>query len=139
MRLCCVVVTVFFGKDATLQVTAGTSAAQAQNPNQWLTLDPNEDDPAPIVSEILAKLKSALDKPGGDGMEMDVRGRFLLKELVALNTASKEELDKLPGVGPALAKKIVAARPFKTLDDLRRVDGIGAEKLAALKPLLKLT
>src|SRR5882672_6271193 len=46
------------------------------------------------------------------------------------NSASKEDLDKIKGIGPAIAQKIVDERqkngPFKSLDDLqKRVSGIG--------------
>jgi len=55
---------------------------------------------------------------------------------VDLNTATEEQLDTLPGVGPATAAKIVADRsangPFGSLDDLSRVSGIGEKKCAAL-------
>lgn len=39
-------------------------------------------------------------------------------ELVDINSASSEELDKLPGVGPARAKAIIANRPYGGKDDL---------------------
>jgi competence protein ComEA len=59
---------------------------------------------------------------------------------VDLNTATAEQLDALPGIGPATAKKIVDDRaangPFKTVDDLMRVPGIGPAKLDALKGLV---
>jgi competence ComEA-like helix-hairpin-helix protein len=45
-----------------------------------------------------------------------------------INTASATELENLPGVGPVLAERIVAARPFKSADDLRNVKGIGSGK-----------
>lgn len=50
------------------------------------------------------------------------------KKLVNLNTASQAELETLPGVGPKLAERIMAARkqqPFTSLDDVARVQGIG--------------
>lgn len=53
------------------------------------------------------------------------------KKLVNLNKASQAELETLPGVGPKLAEKIIAARqqyPFTSVDDVARVQGIG-EKL----------
>jgi competence protein ComEA len=52
---------------------------------------------------------------------------------VDLNSADEATLETLPGVGPAMAKKIVAGRPYKTVDDLGNVKGIGAAKLAALR------
>jgi competence ComEA-like helix-hairpin-helix protein len=51
-----------------------------------------------------------------------------------INTATKEQLDDLPGVGPALADEIIAARPFKSADDLRHVKGIGEKRYEKLRP-----
>jgi len=52
---------------------------------------------------------------------------------VDLNTADLKALEALPGVGPATAKKIIAARPFKSLDDLSKVKGMSKAKVEALK------
>ena len=46
---------------------------------------------------------------------------------ININTASVEELDTLPGVGTTTAAKIIAARPFTTIEDLRKVSGFGGE------------
>lgn len=62
------------------------------------------------------------------------------KGVVNLNTATKEELMLLPGIGKTTADAILAYRKekgnFKTVDDLKNVKGIGDKKLAALKPYL---
>ena len=57
---------------------------------------------------------------------------------VSLNSASERELDRLPGIGPALAERIVAARPFSSVEDLLNVSGIGAATLEKLRPRVKL-
>lgn len=53
--------------------------------------------------------------------------------------ATEAQLLRLPGVGPALCARIVAARserPFRNLEDLDRVKGIGPAKLEKLRPHL---
>ena len=61
-------------------------------------------------------------------------------QLVNLNTATPEQLDTLPGVGPAMATKIVEYRqkngPFSAVDQLDDVSGIGPAKLDALRDLV---
>lgn len=61
---------------------------------------------------------------------------------VNLNQASAAELQVLPGVGPALADRIVAYReakgPFETVDQLAGVKGIGDRKLEKIRPSVTL-
>jgi competence protein ComEA len=63
------------------------------------------------------------------------------QEPVDLNTATVDDLDQLPGIGPATAEAIVAYRqergPFRSVDDLLDVRGIGDAKLAELRPLVR--
>src|SRR5437868_2297997 len=59
---------------------------------------------------------------------------------VDLNSATVEQLDALPGVGPVLAQRIIAWRDahggFRNIDDLQQVPGIGARKFSDLKALV---
>ena len=54
-----------------------------------------------------------------------------------VNRASAPELARLPGIGPALAARIVQARPFAALDEVARVRGLRAQTVERLRPLLK--
>jgi competence protein ComEA len=59
---------------------------------------------------------------------------------VDLNTATVDQLDALPGVGPVLAQRIIAWREahggFRSIEDLQQVPGIGARKFSDLKALV---
>jgi len=53
--------------------------------------------------------------------------------LLDLNTATEKELQSIKGIGPILAKRIIAGRPYKTVDDLLKVKGIGPKKLEKIR------
>jgi competence protein ComEA len=54
------------------------------------------------------------------------------------NTAARDELMLLPGVGEVTANRIIQARPFRKAEDLLKVEGIGTKTLEALDPFLQL-
>ena len=54
--------------------------------------------------------------------------------LLGLNTASREELMSISGIGPVLSARIVAGRPYKKVGDILKVKGIGPKKLKTLRP-----
>ena len=57
--------------------------------------------------------------------------------LIDINTADVNELSTLPGIGPKIAEQIISYRadhgPFKAVQDLENVKGIGTQKMAQLK------
>jgi competence ComEA-like helix-hairpin-helix protein len=67
------------------------------------------------VKELLAKEKAELGR-------------------IDINTATEKELKTIPGVGPVMASRIISARPFRSADDLKRVNGIGDKKFARIRP-----
>ncbi|MDP6039285.1 MAG: helix-hairpin-helix domain-containing protein [Candidatus Latescibacteria bacterium] len=62
---------------------------------------------------------------------------------IAINLATEKDFQRLPGIGPQIASRIVAYREqhgaFKTIDDLTQVSGIGPKTLERLRPHLSLS
>ena len=85
---------------------------------------------------------SAGDREGARAHDGPPGGGGAGRGPVDLNRADTTALESLPGVGPALARRIVEARraaPFRSVDDLLRVRGIGPATLARLRPLVRVT
>lgn len=78
--------------------------------------------------------------PGGM-VEIDHADPLTARFQVDVNTASAPELMQIPGVGPALSRRIIESRenvgPFLRPDDLRRVRGIGAKILEQIRPYVR--
>ncbi|WP_309235390.1 ComEA family DNA-binding protein [Streptomyces sp. TRM64462] len=70
-----------------------------------------------------------------------VGGPFAAAGPISLNSATVEQLDTLPGVGPVLARQIIEHRTrhggFRSVDELREVRGIGDRRFADLRPLVR--
>lgn len=65
---------------------------------------------------------------------------LLGEDLVDINSASQEELEQLPGIGPTLAERIIAYReengPFARIEDIVNVSGIGSATYDEIKDLI---
>jgi competence ComEA-like helix-hairpin-helix protein len=57
---------------------------------------------------------------------------------VNINTATIEELETLPGIGPAKARLIVTNRPYQSVDELAKLQGIGSKLTNDLRSLIKI-
>src|SRR6266699_4839576 len=51
-----------------------------------------------------------------------------------INTATEKELRLIPGIGPVMARRIIDARPFRSAEDLKKVNGIGDKKYEEIRP-----
>jgi len=78
--------------------------------------------------------------PGGSGATADGSGSGAPDGKVNLNTATQEQLETLPGIGPTYAQAIIAERTrrngFRSVNELREVRGIGEKRFAELAPLV---
>jgi competence protein ComEA len=83
----------------------------------------------------------ATDPTGTTGSTQPAGGGPAATVPVDLNTATADQLDTLPGVGPSTAAAILDYRtqhgPFRSVDELLDVRGIGDAKLAALRPKVR--
>lgn len=81
-----------------------------------------------------------LPMSAGSGANEEIPEAKTASSLVNINTATAEELEQLPGIGPSTAQKIVSDRmangSFKSPDDLKRVTGIGDKKFETISALI---
>lgn len=95
----------------------------------------------PPMNEPTLLLATAASAGGYRAVPMPVSARRTMGLPVDLNRMSREDFEQLPGIGPALSKRIIATRRelggFTAIDDLALVPGIGPAKLNALRSLLE--
>ena len=69
-------------------------------------------------------------------IQQQVRAQGAPPQRVDINTASPEQLASITGIGAALAQKIIAGRPYASVDELTKIKGIGAGKVDAWRGIL---
>ncbi|GGK36497.1 hypothetical protein GCM10010965_31800 [Caldalkalibacillus thermarum] len=62
-----------------------------------------------------------------------MKWKVQINRCIDINSASFEELQQIVHIGPERAQQIIELRPFYSLDDLLRVDGIGPSRLQDIK------
>ena len=80
------------------------------------------------VAKPAASTRSSVEMNGSRAKEKIPLGN------IDINTATEKELTTVPGIGHVMAARIIAARPFRSADDLKRVSGIGEKKYAQIRP-----
>lgn len=60
------------------------------------------------------------------------------KMIININKATVEQLQYLPDIGPSTAQEIIKARPYQTLEDLKKVRGIGDKTFQKISPRVTL-
>lgn len=84
-----------------------------------------------LEREEAAELELAIDNQPDPSFSPD--------EKLDLNTAPRDELMRLSGVGEVIANRIIENRPYQTIEEVGRVEGIGSVKLKRILPILKLS
>lgn len=79
----------------------------------------------------------------GDGQKIfvpskdeSIKGIKSTEGLISINSATEQELDTLPGIGSATAKKIIASRPYSSVDELLTKKAVSASVFAKIKDLI---
>ena len=81
-----------------------------------------------LVAKPAASTRSSVEMNGSRAKERIPLGN------IDINSATEKELTTVPGIGQVLAARIIAARPFRSADDLKQVSGIGEKKYAQVRP-----
>jgi competence protein ComEA len=115
-----------------LRTVPGIGPAVFERIRPWVTVEIDDIDPAepaemprPAAPPAPVMRTAKANAPAGP---------------IDVNHATAEALQTLPGVGPKLSQRIIderAKKPFATVDELRRVSGIGPKTLEKLRPLVK--
>jgi competence protein ComEA len=114
-----------------LRKVPGIGAATWQNIRPYLRLGPETQAASPPRRVVRGKAPEQPVVPVGKGKKKPPA------EKVDINRATPGQLRTLPGIGPTLSARILAARQnrsFRSIEELRKVKGIGAKTLERLRP-----
>jgi DNA uptake protein ComE-like DNA-binding protein len=81
-----------------------------------------------LVAKPAVTRSRPVDTTGSHGNEKLPLGN------IDINNVTEKELTTVPGIGHVMAARIIAVRPFRSADDLKRVSGIGNKKYGQIRP-----
>lgn len=132
-------------KDAVAAAGGFTADADPERINQALELQDQQQIHVPRKDEVNAPPPiqggpTVTELTGSQGGENSRSAPVAGGGVVNINSATLEQLDSLPGVGPAIAQRIIDYREsvggFKTVEEITQVSGIGDATLAKIKDLI---
>lgn len=102
------------------------SKAMLKRAGLWAATDP----------DVLVNLRAEQQQEERQFKQLRARssGKHAEPGSVELNTATTSELQSISGIGPVLAARIIAGRPYRSVEDLLRVVGIGPKLLEKIRP-----
>lgn len=138
-------------KDAITAAGGFTPDADPERINQALELQDQQqihvprqgdDNPPPPVQGGVSQSELSSQQGSGDSRAPVKSSGAVPGGLINLNTATLEQLDSLPGIGPAIAQRIIDYREkaggFKAVEEITEVSGIGDATLTKIKDLITL-
>jgi competence protein ComEA len=137
-------------KDAVAAAGGFTPDANPERINQALELQDqqqihvprqgDENPPPPVQGGFSEEANGSQGDSANSRTPLVTGGAAANGDLINLNTATLEQLDSLPGVGPAIAQRIIDYREsvgsFKGVEEITEVSGIGEATLAKIKDLI---
>ena len=120
-------------------VNIGRLNVRAANPGPFSRFAPNQNPraigtPVASPSPLSTSPRPPIAPPGTpDAKRSHAKEKTPLGK-IDINTATEKELTTVPGIGHVIAARIIAARPFRSADDLKRVSGIGDKKYEQIRP-----
>jgi competence protein ComEA len=139
-----------FRRIEDLRGVHGIGEATLKRLQPWVHVDADTSEQQPDDEPADEPIRLSRKKPGtlvgnvppsSPVVTMTGGAKPLPAEPIDVNRAGAEELQRLPGVGPVMAARIVAERqkkPFAAVEDLRRVSGIGPKTLEKMRPYVKI-
>lgn len=104
------------------------AAAMLKHNGIWAESDPN------LIAALRAEQRREDQKLRE--IQTQIKKAGTRHQVYELNKATKEDLESIPGIGSVTASRIIAGRPYKSVDELLKVKGIGKKKMEKIRPYL---